>query len=79
MFGAGEAFDELLDRLHDMGAPPPDCGRVNGRHEVYIACVLPGQSTERIAVTLDAAARAIIDLDLTCPDKDREAAEASRP
>lgn len=76
-FGAGKAFDDLLDELQRMGCPPPTFGRCSGRHDVYIECVLPIGSTERVATTLDAAARAILDLDLTCPDKDQQAAEES--
>ena len=77
MFGAGPAFDDLLDQLQRMGAPAPRYGRMNGRHDVWLECVLPAGNAERVAPTLDAAATAILTLDLACPDRDRDAAEAN--
>lgn len=76
MYGAGEAFDSLLDRLWAMGAPAPRYGRVNGQCTIWLECKLPAGSTERIAANLDAAARAILDLDLSASDRDQEAAKA---
>lgn len=76
MYQAGQVFDQLLDRLQDMGAPPPRYGRLAGKHEVWVNVTLPGKRTvERRADTLDQAARAILDLDLTASDQDREQAQ----
>lgn len=77
MYGAGPSFDMLLDRLHAMGAPAPRFGRVGGEHAVWLNATLPSGTVERKAATLDQAARAILDLDLTAADKDRDAAQKS--
>ncbi len=79
MFGAGPVFDELLSRLHDMGVPPRSVtwGRINGSHDVYIQATLPVGTTERVAPTLDACATAILTLDLSCADRDQQAAQES--
>jgi hypothetical protein len=76
LYGAGQAFDLLLDRLHDAGAMPPRFGRTGGRHEVWLNVSLPGRKTvERRGATLDIAAQAILDIDLSCADQEREAAQ----
>ena len=76
MYGAGPAFDMLLDRLRDMGSPPPRFGRLGGTHQIWCNATLPKGTVERRGETLDQAAAAILEHDLACPDKDREKAQA---
>lgn len=77
MYGAGRSFDELLDRLHAMGAPPPRWGRKVGKHEVWCNVKLPTGNVERLGEDLETAARNILTLDLSADDKDVEAAQES--
>jgi hypothetical protein len=75
LYGAGQAFDTLLDRLHDAGAMPPRFGRTGGKHEVWLNVSLPGRKTvERRGATLDIAAQAILDIDLSAGDAECEKA-----
>lgn len=74
MYGAGETFDELLDRLFDAGGPPPRWGRKTGEHAVWLNCRLPAGHVERHGETLEIAARNILLLDLTVGDKERDEA-----
>lgn len=78
MYGAGDIFDELLDRLHDAGSPPPRWGRKTGTHGVWLNCRLPKGNIERHGDTLDVAARNILLLDLAAPDKEQAAALESQ-
>ena len=70
----GPVTIELVERLYDMGAPPPRWGRVGGEQRVWMNATLPSGTVEHQGDTLDHAARAIIDLDLTASDRDRVAA-----
>lgn len=73
----GPVTIELVERLYDMGAPPPRWGRVGGEQRVWMNATLPGPRTvEHQGDTLDHAARAIIDTELTASDKDQAAAAA---
>lgn len=74
MYDAGHTFDQLLDRLHDAGEPAPHWQRAaNGGVKLYGQ--LNGKHYDYIAPTLEAAARSVLDLELTASDKEREAAQ----
>lgn len=76
MFGAGASFDELLDRLHDAGYPVPMWGRAPGQHNVRLHGTGPNGGYDYIGPSLDSVARGVIDCELSCGDKERDAARA---
>lgn len=83
LYGAGDAFDELLDRLHDIGAPPRalEYGRFPGTPTVWLRVRVCGRPLDVRGDSLESCARLVMRSALECSERDRARAteELARP
>lgn len=77
VYGPGPNLDDLLDRLHAMGAPAPEWWRVPGVDRIQLSVDLPDGPYCVESPTLDEAAKHMIVLALTSGDQETADAKAT--